>query len=426
MKLTRRNFLTASAAIGAAAVASPMVLPGRVLGLDGDLSPNNKLTTALVGYGNRGRDLLGAFMDKNRGYQCLAVSDCFGRQAQAAKDRVDQAYNNSDCKIYPLYEDILADRKDIDVIAIASPDHWHTKMVVDSCKAGKDVFCEKPLTLTLAEGKQIVEGARKYNRVVSSGSQRVMEDYGYMAPIVQSGAIGDVKEVFCEVGPPPVTCYQPEQRIPEDMNWDRWLGQAPLAPYSEERSSGNYGGGWRRYEEYCNGFLADWGAHKFGGALYILGLDLEDPIEIHPRHTEKNPTDFFCAVFKNGLRLYHAWGAYNTSGKSYDIRFVGTEGSFDHNENPKPKPIKATELRRYSGPPGDIYQDFAYCVRNRLRPFQDVEYGARTAAFCQLLVIAYKLNRSIYWDQEKYQFIGDDQANRMISRAQRTPFAIEV
>ncbi|MCL2303757.1 MAG: Gfo/Idh/MocA family oxidoreductase [Planctomycetaceae bacterium] len=412
--ISRRGFLAA----GAATIAAPLFLPGRILGLDGTTPPNEKLTTAVVGVGNRGRDLLHVF--RTRKYQCIGVCDCFKQRAENACNTVNQQYNNQDCLIFPKYEDALAHEK-LDIIAIGTPDHWHTKITVEACKAGKDVFCEKPLTLTLAEGLQIVEAARKYNRVASSGSQRVWEDYGhYMAPIIQSGAIGKVKEVFCGVNGPPKTCYLPEQRVPDGLDWDRWLGQAPLAPYNEERMSGNYGGGWRQFEEYGNGFLADWGAHKFGGALYALGLDLEDPVEILPANTENNPAKYFCAVFKNGLRMYHV------NDGAHDVRFVGTEGSFDHRDPVKPKPLGPVNIRRYSGPQGDIYDDFDFCVRNRLRPFQDLEYGARTAAFCQLMAICYKLNRPLKWNQEKYRFENDEQANRMITRPQRTPFGIEV
>ena len=413
-QINRRGFL----AFGAAAVAAPLFLPGRILGRDGVTPPNEKLTTTMIGYGSRGHEILGPF--RTRKYQCIGVCDCFRQRAEEAKATVDRQYNNSDCVIYPKYEDALNDKK-IDIIIVTTPDHWHTKITIDACKAGKDVFCEKPLTLTLAEGLQVVEGARKYNRVASSGSQRVWEDYGwYMAPIIQSGAIGTVKEVYCGIGPTPKTCYLPEERVPEGLDWDRWLGQAPFAPYNAERMSGNYGGGWRQYEEYCNGFLADWGAHKFGGALYALGLDLEDPVEILPAKMGSNDSKYFCAVFKNGLRMYHV------NDGTADIRFVGTEGSFDHRDSVKPKPLGPVSVRRYSGPQGDIYDDFDYCVRNRLRPFQDLGYAARTAAFCQLMNICYKLNRPLKWNQEKYQFENDDQANRMITRPQRTPYGIEV
>ncbi|HBT77188.1 MAG TPA: gfo/Idh/MocA family oxidoreductase [Planctomycetaceae bacterium] len=406
-RLNRRQFLAVSAAVSA-----PLFLPGRVLGLDKGVSPNNKLVTAFIGLGNRGSENLGAFLG-NQEFQVVAVCDCYDKHSRVAKERVDNRYNNKDCKIISKYEDVLA-RGDIDVVEISTPDHWHTKISVEACKAGKDVYCEKPLTLTLAEGKQIVAGARKYDRVCTSGSQRVMEDYGYMAPVVQSGTIGEVKEVLVGVGSPPKPCYFPEEPLPEGLDWDRWLGQAPWAPYSEERMSGNYGGGWRRFEDYCGGFLADWGAHKFGGVMYALGLDDTGPTEILPPGVDGQ---FATAIFKNGIKMRHGGG---------DITFIGTEREYKHNVDRDLKPIKTVDVRRYSGGATNLLADFAYCVRNRIRPFQDFEYGARTAAVCQLFNICYKLNRPLKWDPDNTCFIDDEQANRMVSRPQRSPYGIEV
>jgi hypothetical protein len=236
-----------------------------------------------------------------------------------------------------------------------------------------------------------------------------------MAPIIQSGTIGEVKEVYCGLGGPGEPCNLPEQPIPDGFDWDRWLGQAPYAPYNEERCSGSYGGGWRRFEDYGNGFLADWGAHKFGGSLYALGLDTTEPVEIIP--PDGKDVKFMTFVFANGVKFYHA-----TSG-GHDITIVGTDGELRHG-NRDMKPLKTVDVRRYSGGANNINDDFAYCVKNRLRPFQDFEYGANTALFCQLASICYKVNRPLKWDAEKTQFTGDNQANRLIARAQRSPWTI--
>ena len=242
-----------------------------------------------------------------------------------------------------------------------------------------------------------------------------MEDYGYMTPIIQSGAIGEVKEVFVGLGDPPRHCYLPEQPIPEGFDWDRWQGQAPAAPYNSERCSGNYGGGWRRYGDYGTGFLADWGAHKFGGALYNMGMDLEEPVEILPAGYEGSK--YLCAVYKNGVKIYHAWNG------PYDITFIGTEGTYEHQKT-KLNPLKPVDVRRYSGGATNIADDFAFCVRNRLRPFQDFEYGAKTATLCQLMAIGHKLNRRLRWDSANCQFIDDPEANRHVKRIQRAPYVI--
>ncbi len=409
-RLDRRNFLTISAA---SVFSAPLLMPGRIFGFDGGVSPSNKINLFHIGLGNRGNELLGGFLN-NPNYQVLGVCDCYKDHLDRAANRVNDHYKNEAAAKYAHYEDVLQ-RNDVDAIVCACPDHWHTKISVEACQAGKDVYCEKPLTLTLQESRLIVKAARKYNRVCTSGSQRVMEDYGYMAPIIQSGAIGDVKEVFIGLGDPPRHCYLPEQPIPEGFDWDRWQGQAPAAPFNSERCSGNYGGGWRRYTEYGNGFLADWGAHKFGGAMYILGLDAEEPVELQPIGYEGSK--YVCAVFKNGVKMYHAWNG------PHDVTFIGTEGEFRHNQT-KLNPLKAVDVRRYSGGATNIADDFAFCVRNRLRPFQDFQYGACTASLCQLMAICHKLGRRLQWDQENCKFINDDEANRHVSRPQRYPYVI--
>ncbi|MGL4593515.1 MAG: Gfo/Idh/MocA family protein [Thermoguttaceae bacterium] len=412
---SRRNFLK----VAAATFAAPLVLSSHVLGRDGAIAPSEQFVTAVIGYGNRGVDVTNMFFSCGGDFRIVAVCDCYEKHAQNGKNHIDQRNGNTDCKILPKYEDVL-NRSDIDVVGIATPDHWHTKISVEACKAGKDVFCEKPLTLTPLESRQIVAAARKYNRICSSGSQRVMEDYGYMTPIVQSGALGEVKEAFFQVGPPPEDLYLPEQPIPAGMDWDRWLGQAPWTPYNADRCSGSYGGGWRRIWDYGNGFLADWGAHKLGGILYILGIDDKDPIEILPPNCEANPEDRLTLIYPGGIKIHHVKGGH-------DITLVGSEKTFRHQEDRgKIRPLHMPEIRRYSGPCTQLMQDFAYCVRNRVRPFQDFLYAAATATGCQLANITYKVNRPLKWDAEKTMFTNDEQANRFVSRPQRSPYIIEM
>jgi len=415
LRISRRRFLAASALT----VASPLVLPSSVLGRDGILPPSEKIALGLIGYGNRGSEITGGFLWDRGNYQMVAMCDCYKQKLDTGVARVNEHYGHSDCKGYEKYEDIL-ERKDIDAVAVSTPDHWHTKISVEACKAGKDVYCEKPLTLTPAESRQIVAAARKYSRVCTSGSQRVMEDYGYMAPIIQSGAIGEVKEVFFECGGPPDDAYYPEVPIPEGFNWDRWLGPAPWVPYHPERCSGSYGGGWRRYGDYGNGFLADWGAHKLGGALYVLGIDHQEPLEILPPKCERNPHDYLTFLFPGGIEIHHIR-------RDHDITFIGSEGEFRHNNKEhrdRHKPLGQVDVRRYNGDTQHLHSDFAYCVRHRLRPFQDFFYGAVTATCCQLAHIAYRLNRPLKWDAEKTAFVNDDQANRWVSRPKRSPYEI--
>ena len=411
-QLSRRQFLAASAA----SALLPSLIPGSALGFNGKLSPNERLIAVVVGYGNRGSEIIGDALG-NSGIQVIGACDCYRAHTERGRDRINGHYRNDDALMFSRYEDVLA-RGDVDFIMNSTPDHWHTKITVEACKAGKDVYCEKPLTLTPTESRQIVQAARKYNRVVMGGSQRVMEDYGHMAPVVASGALGEIKAAYASLGGPPRECYLPAQDQPDGMDWDRWLGQAPWAPYHSERSSGSYGGGWRQYSEYGNGFLADWGAHKFGGILYCVGLDHEEPVEVLPPGGP-NEHDGCCAIYKNGFRLYHGGG--------HDIRLVGSERTYIHGDDrDRIKPLHAVDIRRYSGCAHRLIEDFAYSVRNRIRPFQDVLYAANTATVCQLINICYKTLRPLKWDAENCRIVGDEQANRMVSRVQRSPYEISV
>ncbi|MDR0870392.1 MAG: Gfo/Idh/MocA family oxidoreductase [Planctomycetaceae bacterium] len=419
-RISRRNFLRSaiSTAAGAAAV-SPLVVSSSVLGRDGSVPPNEKIVCAFIGIGSRAQQVMGDFMNsRNKPFQIVAVCDCFTKPLEEGRLRVNQFNDNNDCKTYARYEDILA-RPDLDSVTITTPDHWHTKITVEACRAGKDVFCEKPLTLTPLETRQIVAAARKYNRVCTSGSQRVMEDYGYMAPVVKSGALGEVKEAYLNVGGPPYDLYYPEEQVPEGDNWDRWLGPAPWVPFHPERCSGSYGGGWRRCWDYGNGFLADWGAHKLGGILYVLGLDADEPIEILPPKCEKNPKEWLCWVYPNGTKIYHAMGG------PHDITLIGTEREYRHQvDRNKIKPLGPTDLRRYAPGANRLAEDFAYCVHNRTRPFQDFVYGGATALGCQLANITYKLNRPLKWNAATTSF-DDEIANRFVNRPKRSPYVIE-
>lgn len=368
--------------------------------------------------GERGFQVMENFRDIRRNdYRIVAVCDCYEKRACDAKEWVDLLYKNSDCQAYARYEDVL-DRQGIDVVVIATPDHWHTKIAVEACKAGKDVFCEKPLTLTPMESREIIAAARKYNRVCSSGSQRIIEEYGYMAPVVRSGALGEVKEAYVGMGGPPEDLYFPAEEIPPGLDWDRWLGPAPWVPYHWERYRGWYAGGWRRGWDYGNGLLADWGAHKLGAVMYFFGIDDQEPVEILPPHCEGNPRDELVWIFSSGHRIYH-------SQKDHDITLIGSEREYRHlKDRHRIKPIGPVDLRRYHGSSRTLAEDFAYCVRHRVRPFQDFIYGAATATACQLANIAYKLNRPLKWDAATTSFINDDMANRFVFRPKRFPYSI--
>ncbi|MBQ2822922.1 MAG: Gfo/Idh/MocA family oxidoreductase [Thermoguttaceae bacterium] len=395
---SRRRFLAA----GAVCAAAPLFFPSRVLGKDGNFAPNDIINVGLVGNGWRKSNI-----GNRPGSRFIAIADCDTRRIPR---------NSADMKGFQDYREMLQ-MPELDVVSIAAPDHWHTKMTIDACKAGKDVYCEKPLTFTLMESRQIVEAARKYDRVVSSGSQRVMEDYGqFIAPIIQSGAIGEVKEIYAScAGSPGERVYAP-MPCPKELNWDLWLGQAPWFEFNEEAIRPMT---WRFNSVFGTGGLGDWGGHNFGGALYSCGMDHIAPKEVFPPNCEENPTNGAMIIMENGVKFFH--GSIKGS-----ISIVGTEGTYCWKHSPEIKARHAVNVRRYSGGANNIADDFLFCVRNRIRPFQDVFYGANVSDYGHLCNIVYKLKRHLVWDKEKMEFVGDREATSMVSKAQRAPYQIEL
>ena len=392
-KLTRRELLKG------AAIAAPLLVAGRVLGKDGFFSPSETINVGLIGIGTR-RSNIGS----RPGSRFVAYCDIDTRRLPT---------DNPDIKTFQYYQEMYQ-MPELDVVSIAAPDHWHTKMTVDACRAGKDVYCEKPLTFSLMESRQIVAAARKYDRVVSSGSQRVMEDYGYMAPIIQSGAIGRVKEIYAGCGgPPSERTYDPEE-CPAELDWDQWVGQAAYFPYSKRAIQPMT---WRYNSAFGTGGLGDWGGHNFGGALYACGMDGVAPKEVLAPNTERNPSDGAVIIMENGVKCHH--GCPRGS-----IMIVGSEGTYVHAQSPEIKARHAVDIRRYSGGATEIADDYLYCVRNRIRPFQDVFYGANVSDYGHLYILAYQLKRDLVWDKEKMEFVGDRQATSMVSRVARPGFEI--
>ncbi len=319
---------------------------------------------------------------------------------------MNQKYGNAGCKAYGDFRELLA-RGDIDAVHIATPDHWHAMITITACQSGKDVYCQKPESRTIREGRQMVEAARRYARVVSGGSQRVLGDYGELAQKCWSGELGTIREVYVNIGGPSRPCNLPGEPVPPDIDYEMWLGPAPWAPYHPHRVSGTYsidGTGWRSWSDYSGGGMTDWGAHKFGGAMFAADVRQEGPVEIVPPDGKDHP--WLGYRFLSGLWMYRR-------PDQGDVDVVGTPG-----EKLPPKP-----LPRYKGT-GGIYGDFLHCVRTRQRPFRDIELAHRTVTVCHLGNIAYELNRPLRWDPVKEEFPGDEEANRFLDRAKREPWQL--
>ncbi len=411
-KITRRKALKLSGATAGAALAAPSLVPASVFGAPGRPAPSERITMGVLGSGGRGKGVMRGFLNRPD-VHVLAVCDVQKRNRDDAKRHVDGKYKNQDCKDYIDFREILV-RKDIDTVLIASPDHWHAIMAVEACKHGKDVYCEKPLSLTIQEGRAMVDAARRYNRMCSSGSQRVLGDYGKICRRVQKGELGQIQEVFVNIGGPPRHCYLGGGEAPAEVDWDRWLGPAPWAPYNPNRMSRAYGlggKGWRTWHDYSGGMMTDWGGHKFGAALFAMGLDETGPTTIVPPDGKDHK--YLTYIYENGVHLYHSPNKGNVDFVAPKEKVAGLTW----------EPPKHLLERDYKGS-GGIQGDFIESVKTRQRPFRDFEFAHRVATVCHLGNIAYTLKRPLKWDPIKEEFPGDEQANRLRWRPMRGSWSV--
>ncbi|MCX6996958.1 MAG: Gfo/Idh/MocA family oxidoreductase [Kiritimatiellaeota bacterium] len=402
---TRREFLKATG-LAAAAIGFPTIIPSSARGNAETPPPSERIVMGGIGIGNQGGNDFGAFLG-NPGVQYVAVCDVRKNVRDGCKARVDDQYKNKDCAVYNDFRELLA-REDIDAVHIATPDHWHALIIIEACRQGKDVFCQKPESLTLREGALMVAAARRYGRVVSGGSQRVFEDYRELVRKCWGGELGPIKTINVETRNLSQLCNLPAEPVPDGFDWELWLGPAPWAPYNGKRCSGAFNtfeNAWRAYLDYSGGDMTDWGAHHFGGATYAVDVRELQPREVVYQEQDGRPhLDF---IYPNGLVITH-----NKPGKG-NLEVEGTPG-----ETRAAKPIPGYQAK------GGITADFLHCVKTRGRPFRDIELAINTMALCHLGTIAYRLKRSLKWAAAQGRFTGDDEANRHVDRARREPWQL--
>ncbi len=399
---TRREFIqTASATL-----AAPYIITSTALGNDERAPASDRIVMAGIGIGNMGKGDQGAFLGR-KDVQYVGVCDVRQSVRETAKAKVDERYGNTDCKAYNDFRELMA-RTDIDAVHIATPDHWHAILVIEACRHGKDVYCQKPETLTLREGPLMIQAARRYGRVVSGGSQRVLEDYKGIVNQCWGGELGKIKSINVNVDPLSQLCNLPAEQLSPDIDWDLWLGPAAWAPYNAARCSGSFstaGNSWRSYIDYSGGGMTDWGAHHFGGATFAVDVRELQPDEV-TFHDEKEGK-YLSLQYPNGIVITH------NRPKTGNLAVEGTPG-----ETREPKPVPT-----YKGE-GGIYGDFIDCVKTREKPFRDIELAVNTVAVSHLCIISYQLQRSLKWDSIKQEFPGDAEANRLLDRARREPWQV--
>ncbi|MCY2952215.1 MAG: Gfo/Idh/MocA family oxidoreductase [Planctomycetota bacterium] len=411
-QVPRRLFLKGILAAGTA----PYFIPSSALGADGRPAPSNRIVMGFVGVGGQGSGDMGGFMGFPE-VQVVAVCDVDARHRTSAKNNVEGRYARQKadgtykgCADYNDYRELVT-RPDIDAVFCATPDHWHALVTVEALRNGKDVYCEKPETLTIREGRIMIETARRYGRVFSGGSQRVWEDYNWYHRMVRGGAIGDVLEAWVNVGGASDEMLRPAQTVPDGMDWDRWLGPAPWRPYNKDYHPFN----WRGCRDFSGGNMTDWGAHHYGGTLFCINMqNCPGPVEVIP--PDGKEYKFLTWKFANGLVMHDggAWGG--------PMSFRGTKGELPDRKGPRKAPPDIN-IPNYKGR-GGIFGDFLHCVRTRQRPFRDIELAHHTLVVCHLGNIAGWLKRPIKFDPDKEQIIGDPEANRWLDRPKRAPWTL--
>lgn len=421
--LSRRSFVKTGLGGILAAGAAPLVFRGSLFGQS---APSNKITVGVIGNGMIAKQHVGS-LTKRDDCRIVALSDVWQAKLETMRDMVNDAYGDAGgLGLYKHYEELIA-RPDIDAVFICTPDHWHAAMARAAMIAGKDVYCEKPLTLTIAEGRPLVETARQYGRILQTGTQqRSNKSFRKACEIVRNGLIGDLKVIRTRLGGDfPVPTDLPEEPVPEGLDYDRWLGPTPWRPYNTVRAKGDYSGGWRCFYEYGGRRIGDWGAHHFDIIQWAMGADESGPVQFFPPGWEGNPHQSY--VYGNGIKIERVEDGTLKS----MIEFIGAKGSVGVSRNDlfvtEPAelatlPLRGDQIHLYASE--DHQTDFFQCMRTRQRPISDVEMGHRSATVCHLNNIALALNRPIRWDPAKEQIVGDPVAARLMDRPRRAPYVL--
>jgi predicted dehydrogenase len=441
---TRRLFLKASSAALLAGGCNhgkrngPTTVPSSAVGNGREVPPGDRLTVGFIGIGNMGTNHLANFFLNAKEVQLIAMCDVREDVRNRACQKVDEKYaerfeqgSYNAARPYLDYREMLA-RPDLDAVLIATPEHWHGLQVFEACRAGKDIYCEKPLSHTIREAREMVRHVRRYNRILQTGSQqRSSDNFRFACELVRNERVGKLKTVYVNVGGTSSHVVLPEEPVPRTLDWERWLGPAPWTPYNAERASGSYTGGWRMIRDYSGGMMTDWGAHHFDIAQWALGMDESGPVSINPPDKDHRVLTY---TYGGGVRVLHMNGpgadkVKTPHGRKVNgVLFEGERGWVEVNRGylrTQPETVMRestlpSEVRLYRSRQHQL--DWLKSIRTRQPPICDVEVGARSITVCHLGNIAYWLNRPIKWDPVKEEIVGDEAAARMLDIPRRAPW----
>ncbi|MGB2824186.1 MAG: Gfo/Idh/MocA family oxidoreductase [Phycisphaerae bacterium] len=442
MRTSRRSFLkqTATAAV-APFILSPNVWAAKT-------KPNSRLTMGFIGMGKQSRGLLGAFLGHDT--RVLAVCDVDTTRRKDAQKRVNERYGSKSgtsggCAAYSDFREII-NRKDIDAVCIATADHWHAPVMLAALRAKKDVYCEKPLTHNIHEAIEVIRAVDANKCVLQTGSmQRSMKEFRVACELVRNGAIGKLERVECSFGDPGIPCDLGEEEMEPGLDWNMWVGPAPMRPYNSTlspRGLHNHFPHWRRYREFGGGSVTDWGAHHLDIAQWGLGTDDSGPVEVLPPARKGD---------KRGAKLVYANGVIVEHKNGFGVHFFGTQGEvqvnrgrFAFKRDGKTVASNAEGNRRVSRA-GELKKaedgflknakiklyvsenhvgDFMACVKSRKKPITSEQVGGRSAICCHLMNQAYYHGQKIRWDPVKFAFVGGTGDPKWLTRDYRSPWAV--
>ncbi len=422
--MNRRTFLKSGAAVAGAAIALPQIVPSTIFGAK---APSNRIVMGAIGTGGMGTGDMRGFMNFKH-VQMIAVCDVDKAHRDRAKSHVDAKYKNKDCKAYNDFRKITRDDK-IDAVCIATPDHWHVIPAIDAAKNKKDMYVEKPLTLTIAEGRALADTVKRYGRVLQTGfQQRSDSKFRLACELVRNGRIGELKNVIVGLPGNNRSCksWKPEP-IPKGFDYNFWLGPAPDAPYCKARCHYQF----RFILDYSGGQVTNFGAHHLDIAQWGIGADETGPVEVSDAGGVFPSEGLFTtatkvsfkAKYANGVTLHCKTGGSGTT-------FEGTKGSISVTRGRlKTEPaslakstIGADEIHLYKS--SNHKSNFLDCIRTRKQPICNAEIGHRSATVCHLGNIAMLRKKTLKWDPKTETFPDDKQANSMISRMMRPPWSL--
>ena len=426
---TRRSFLGRAALASAAPLLWTQSSPGA--------PASEKITVGFIGVGTMGRGHLSGLLGRAN-VEVVAVCDVVKERIDNAVEMVTKKYADrtkagtyAGVKSYVEYEKLL-DHKGLDAVLIATPDHWHAIPCIAAAKAGKHIYCEKPLTHHVAEGRAIADAVKKAKVTFQTGSQQRTEFGGHFRKAVEyiwNGRIGKLKTIRIGIGDPAIACNLPTQEVPAGTDWDRWLGPAPERGYNEAlcpKGVHKHFPAWRSYSEYAGGGLADMGAHHFDIAQWAMKMDGSGPVEVVPPNDPKKRSGLKY-IYANGVEMYHNEFNKDKDGKELkaDCVFEGTEGiilvgrdgirSLPDTILKEPLGDKAERVN----PANSHHGNWLDCIKSGKDTICTAETGQRSATICHLGNIGYKLGKSLKWDPMKEKFVNDTTADKELDREAR-------